>query len=206
MSAAPWDFLLYAGAIGLLWLTPGPVWVAITARALSGGFISAWPLAIGVALGDLFWPLVAIFGLNIIEGLFGDIMQVLQWVAVIVFIGLGVQLIRTADAPIDRDGRLNRPGAWAGFLAGIAAILGNPKAVLFYLGILPGFFTLSTLNAPDITLILLISATIPMLGNLAMAALVGRVRVLLSSPAALKRLNTGSGILLILVGLVIPFT
>ena len=206
MSAAPWDFLLYAGAIGLLWLTPGPVWVAITARALSGGFISAWPLAIGVALGDLFWPLVAIFGLNIIEGLFGDIMQVLQWVAVIVFIGLGVQLIRTAGAPIDRDGRLNRPGAWAGFLAGIAAILGNPKAVLFYLGILPGFFTLSTLNAPDITLILLISATIPMLGNLAMAALVGRVRVLLSSPAALKRLNTGSGILLILVGLVIPFT
>ena len=35
-------------------------WVALTARALSGGFAAAWPLAVGVALGDLIWPLAAI--------------------------------------------------------------------------------------------------------------------------------------------------
>jgi uncharacterized glyoxalase superfamily protein PhnB len=40
-----------------LWIAPGPVWVALTARALSGGFAAAWPLAIGVTIGDLVWPL-----------------------------------------------------------------------------------------------------------------------------------------------------
>jgi threonine/homoserine/homoserine lactone efflux protein len=46
-----------------LWAVPGPVWVALTARALSGGMAGAWPLAVGVALGDLVWPLCAILGL-----------------------------------------------------------------------------------------------------------------------------------------------
>jgi threonine/homoserine/homoserine lactone efflux protein len=31
----------------------------------------------------------------------------------------------------------------AGFLAGLAAILANPKAILFYMGMLPGFFDLT---------------------------------------------------------------
>ena len=56
--------LLYCGALVILFLTPGPVWVALIARGLSGGFSAAWPLAVGVALGDLVWPLAAIFGLS----------------------------------------------------------------------------------------------------------------------------------------------
>jgi threonine/homoserine/homoserine lactone efflux protein len=45
-----------------------------------------------------------------------------------------------------------------------------------------------------------------MLGNLALALFLDRARRLLQSPAALRRMNVGSGALLILVGLVIPFT
>jgi len=53
------DMLLYAGALFILFLTPGPVWVALIARALSGGFHAAWPLALGVVVGDVLWPLIA---------------------------------------------------------------------------------------------------------------------------------------------------
>ena len=38
--------LLYCGALVILFLTPGPVWVAIIARGLTGGFSGAWPLAV----------------------------------------------------------------------------------------------------------------------------------------------------------------
>jgi hypothetical protein len=54
------QLLLYAGALLILFVTPGPVWVALTARALSGGFRQAWPLAVGVTVGDILWPLLAI--------------------------------------------------------------------------------------------------------------------------------------------------
>ena len=38
---------LYAGALAAIWLTPGPVWVAIMARGLSSGWAGVWPLALG---------------------------------------------------------------------------------------------------------------------------------------------------------------
>ena len=92
---------------------------------------------------------------------------------------------------------------WAGFLAGIAAILGNPKAVIFYMGVLPGFFDLRTVTTIDITIILAISVAVPLVGNLVLAGSVGQIGGFLSSPTLLKRFNLGSGVLLILVGLVI---
>ena len=64
MNLATSDLLLYAGALCVLFLTPGPVWVALIARTLAGGFNGAWPLALGVVVGDVLWPLVAIFGLT----------------------------------------------------------------------------------------------------------------------------------------------
>ncbi len=186
-------------------MVPGPVWVALTARALSGGFAAAWPLAVGVALGDLVWPLAAILGLSWVESLYGDVLSVLRWVAAVVFLAMGVMLQRKPTGPMSADSRLTKPGLWAGFSVGVAAVIGNPKAILFYMGALPGFFTLGALTPVDIALIIGVSALIPMAGNLALALFLDRARALLSSPQSVRRLNVISGSLLIAVGLVIPF-
>lgn len=196
---------LYALGMAGLWAVPGPVWVALTARALSGGFAAAWPLAVGVALGDLVWPLSAILGLSWIESVYGDLLATLRWVAAVVFLAMGVMLIRKPAATLQADSRLTRPGLWAGFSVGVAAVVGNPKAILFYMGALPGFFTLERLTTPDIAAIVAISALVPMAGNLGLALFLDRARRLLSSPAAVHRMNVGSGVLLVCVGLAIPF-
>lgn len=206
MTVTAYQLLLYAGGMAALWAVPGPVWVALTARALSGGMAGAWPLAVGVALGDLVWPLMAILGLTWIESAWGDYLALMRWIAAAIFIAMGVLLIRKPAATLDADSRLTKPGVWAGFSVGLAAVIGNPKAILFYMGALPGFFDLGALTTLDILAILAISAFIPMLGNLGLAWFLDRARRLLSSPAAIRRMNIGSGVLLILVGLVIPFT
>ncbi|MEM1074302.1 MAG: LysE family translocator [Pseudomonadota bacterium] len=200
-----WDeLLLYAGALVILFLTPGPVWLALMARALSGGFNAAWPLAFGVAVGDILWPLVAVLGISWILSVFDVFMAVLRWVACGVFIGMGVLLIRHADQTITSDSRLTQPGLWAGFAAGLIAILGNPKAVLFYMGVLPGFFDLREITGIDIALIIGASVSIPLMGNLILAASVGKARKLVTRPQTLRRINMTSGFLLILVGVLIP--
>lgn len=206
MTISVMDAALYAGALFILFLTPGPVWVALIARAMSGGFRAAWPLAMGVVVGDVIWPLIAILGVSWIVSTFTGFMLVLKWVASIMFVTMGVLLIRGADKEIAKDSRLTKPGMWAGFLAGVAVILSNPKAVLFYMGVLPGFFDLTQLTAGDIATICALSFVVPLVGNLILAAFVDRARRLLKSPAALKRLNTASGVLLISVGLIIPVT
>jgi len=158
MTITTADLLLYAGALVVLFMTPGPVWVALTARALSGGFHAAWPVALGVVVGDVIWPFLAILGVTWIVSVYAGFMTLLRWVA-------------CADKTIAADSRLTRLGMWAGFLAGLAVILGNPKAILFYMGMLPGFFDLTQLTPTDIAAICLLSFLIPLLGNLIMAVI-----------------------------------
>ncbi len=200
------DAALYAGALFILFLTPGPVWVALIARAMSGGFHAAWPLALGVVVGDVLWPLLAVLGVTWLVSVFTDFMLVLRWVACLTFLIMGVLLIRYRDKTIASDSRLTRPGMWAGFLAGMAVILGNPKAILFYMGVLPGFFDLTQLTWPDIALICFLSMVVPLTGNLILSVFIDRARRLLTSPTSLRRMNVTAGVLLIAVGVAIPFT
>ena len=206
MSLSVWDLVLYAGALFVLFLTPGPVWLALVARAVSGGFHAAWPLALGVACGDILWPLLAVAGMSWLVSEFVGIMTALRWIACLMFLFMGISLIRNAGVRIHHNSALLRPGTWAGFMAGIAVILGNPKAILFYMGLLPGFFDLSAVTRIDVAAIVTLSFLVPLLGNLLLAALVHRGRAMLSSPKALKRVNLLSGGLLVAVGLIIPFS
>lgn len=206
MTITSYELLLYAGALVILFMTPGPVWVALLARSLSGGFQAAWPLAIGVAIGDILWPLVAVLGVSWLVSEFTGFMEVLKYVAVLVFMLMGAALIRNADHGLDANSRLMRPGMWAGFLAGVAVIVGNPKAALFYMGILPGFFDLSAVTPLDMVAICTLSFIVPLVGNLILAASVDRVRGVLKSPKAVRRMNIVAGVLLIGVGVVIGLT
>lgn len=206
MTITPADMALYAGALFVLFMTPGPVWVAMLARAMSGGFHAAWPLALGVVVGDVIWPLLAILGVTWVVATFDGFMEVLRWVACGMFLFMGVTILRNADRTIASDSRLTRPGMWAGFVAGVIVIMANPKAILFYMGLLPGFFDLTRLTWPDIAAICFLSLLVPLLGNLTLALFVDRIRAVLASPTALRRTNITAGWLLIGVGLVIPLS
>lgn len=200
------ELLLYAGALAILFLTPGPVWVAMAARTLSGGFHAAWPLALGVVVGDALWPFLAILGVTWVVSVFAGFMTVLRWAASATFLIMGLLIMRHADRTIATDNRLTRPGMWAGFAAGVAVILGNPKAILFYMGVLPGFFDLTKLNWQDIAAIMALSMIVPLIGNIFFALFIDRARKVLTSPKALRRTNLTAGLLLIAVAFVIPFT
>ncbi|MGR3722769.1 LysE family translocator [Abyssibius alkaniclasticus] len=200
------ELALYAGALAVLFLTPGPVWAALVARAVSGGYASAWPLALGVAVGDALWPLAAIFGVSALIALYADFLIWLRYAGALMLALIGLQIIRHARMIPGKDRALTRPGWRAGFLAGLMVILGNPKAILFYMGLLPGFFDMGNLTLLDIVAICVLSFAVPLSGNLVLAGLVGRAQRFLSSPNAVFRTNLVSGGLLVLVALGIALT
>jgi len=206
MTLSAMDLGLYALGMAGLWAVPGPVWVALLARALSGGFAAAWPLALGVTLGDLLWPSLAIFGMGWVLSVCGDALHILRWIAAATFAVMGSLLIVKSGSLLSADSQLTRPGRLAGVMTGVAAVVGNPKAILFYMTVLPGFFgDLSRLTAADVLSIIAVSVAVPLAGNLALALFLDRVREILSSPARVQVLNRISGGLLLLVACVIPF-
>ena len=195
------QIVLYFLALVILFLTPGPVWVALIARTVSGGAKSSISLALGVSLGDMLWPFVVYFSLSLLISLYSDILLIFRYVASFVLILMGLQIIYLRNKTLSEDHRLTKSGFIAGFYAGFIAVTANPKASLFYMTLLPGFFDFELIGIIDVCLISLLSFSIPMIGNILMILFVAKVRSLLSSPYAVRITNLISGILLIFVGI-----
>ena len=195
------ELFLYFLALIILFITPGPVWVALIARTVSGGARSSISLALGVSLGDMLWPFVVYFSLSLLISLYSDILLIFRYVASFVLILMGLQIIYLRNKTVSEDHRLTKTGFIAGFYAGFIAVTANPKASLFYMTLLPGFFNFELIGIIDVCLISLLSFSIPMIGNILMILFVAKVRSLLSSPYAVRMTNLISGILLIFVGI-----
>jgi threonine/homoserine/homoserine lactone efflux protein len=206
MTTLTWGQILpYAGALALLTATPGPVVAALIARSATGGVRAAVPLAAGVAVGDVVWPLCAMLGIGVAAGVWADFLTVLRYLGAAILVLMGVQLIRRAEAAglAVAGGGLGRESGWAAFSAGLMVIAGNPKAILFYMGVLPGFFDFRVLTPLDIGLICLVSVLVPFLGNLGWAALFARARRWLADPVAMRRTHVAAGVALVAVGVAI---
>ena len=195
------QIFFYFLALVILFLTPGPVWVALIARTVSGGAKSSISLALGVSLGDMLWPFVVYFSLSLLISLYSDILLIFRYVASFVLILMGLQIIYSRNKALSEDHRLTKSGFIAGFYAGFIAVTANPKASLFYMTLLPGFFNFELVGIFDVCLISLLSFSIPMIGNILMILFVAKVRSLLSSPYAVRMTNLISGILLVFVGI-----
>ena len=205
MTATFLDLALYVLAVLILFLTPGPVWIALLARSMSGGFQAAWPLALGVAVGDAIWPILAILGVSWLVNEIDGVMALLRFSATLIFVIMGTFLIFNGERNLGENSRLTRSGISAGLAAGIFVILGNPKAIIFYMGVLPSFFDLKDITGLDIVAIVSVSVATPLLGNLILAGFVNKIRSVLTSSMVVARINKLSGSLIIFVGLMIPF-
>ena len=206
MTITSAQLFLYFGALVILFLTPGPVWIAIIARTVSGGVKSGMSLVLGVSLGDLLWPIMAYFGLGLLISLYSDILILVRYMAAIILVIMGIQTILASRKGIKANDDLTKSGFFAGFTAGLIAVTANPKATLFYLTLLPSFFNFGEIGLTDLAIISGISFAVPMLGNVLMILFLAKAKTFLSSPSAVRVTNIISGILLVVVGIVIGIT
>lgn len=195
MTISAGDLALYALALAVLSATPGPVMVAIIARALAGNARSALPLAFGVVLGDMLWPLLGIFGLAAMVTLYGDIMQLLRLAGAVILIWMGWRLVikRRQGVVAAPDPALMRREWGRAFMAGLLVGLGNPKTILFFMGLLPGFFHIPSLTAADVAVIVGMSGAVLLIGNILWGLGASRARRLLATPGMLARVDRISG-------------
>ena len=202
------EIVIYAFALAVLVFTPGPVVVATIAKTLASGMRSAMPLAAGVSVVDMLWPLLAILGLSALVTAHTEALQILRYIGGAILIWMGVRLFLKAGHQLETapDPSLMRRTAWQGFAAGALVNLGNPKSIVFFIGLLPTLFDLTALTWVDTAIILVMSALVPFLGNVAWALAAHRARRFLSSARAVRRVNQVSGGALAGAGAVIATT
>ena len=197
------QLVLYIGSLIILFITPGPVWVAIVARTVSGGARSGLPLIIGVSLGDMLWPIIVFLGFGILISVYSDFLIIFRVICAIILALMGLELIINSKIKTKQNNKLIKTGFFSGVIAGFFAITANPKAALFYLTLLPSFFNFLTINILDLFLISLISFFVPFIGNILLIFFLSKMRSFISSENAIFKLNLIAGLLLIFVAIII---
>ncbi len=183
------------GSMILLALIPGPGVFAVIARSMSSGFSHGAATTVGIVFGDYVFIIFSVMGLVALANVMGSFFIVLKYLGAAYLIYLAVSLWRSSTNVEGTEG-IKEMSFVSNFLAGLFTTLGNPKAILFYVGFLPAFMDLAAISAWDIALIMLV-ATLAVGGvMLGYAYAASKSRRLLSSPRAQKNLNrTASGVM-----------
>ncbi len=147
---------------------------AVLARSTSAGLAHGALTAAGIVLGDVFFVLLAVFGLSLLIQALGDAFVWVQYAGGAYLLWLGVLIWRSRRhrARYQQGAVLSSP--LSSFMTGLLITLADQKAVLFYLGFLPAFVDLASLAAADVALIL--GITVVAVGGVKLAYAVAGAR------------------------------
>ena len=138
------ELLLFAGILALGQFSPGPDMLLLTQTSLAHGRRAGWLATLGITTGLLVHATVAITGMAVILSRGGWPTVVIKVAAALYLGWLGFGLIRRVVASRSSAAREERSSArplrgsnW--FLKGLFCNLLNPKAALFFAGIVAPF-------------------------------------------------------------------
>jgi threonine/homoserine/homoserine lactone efflux protein len=197
----PWhNYLLYCGLYAVAIAVPGPGVIAIVARALGSGFKSVIPGTLGILVGDLCLMSLSAFGLALVAQAMGQLFLIVK-------IAGGLYLFYLAykywTAKLEEQGEVVPQSAGRGFLAYLGLTLGNPKAIAFFVALLPVAVNPRALGA--IGYLQLCCATFVLIPaiTLGYAALASQLSRFVASRKARRRINKGAGAVMAGAGMLI---
>ena len=181
---------------------PGPGVLALLGHTMSKGLRRSAGFIIGMVTGDLIFLILVIGGLAMIAQRFQTTFLVIRIFAAGYLVFLGIMAWRAPPLDLEAN-NLPLRGGLRGFVSGLLLTLSNPKVIIFYVGILPGFMDLSALSPLGALMAVAIALGVLVCVLVSYAAAASRARTLLKSQRALKLMNRGSGSVLIGAGITI---
>jgi threonine/homoserine/homoserine lactone efflux protein len=198
----------------LLAMLPGAGQAFMIRQALAGGTRDVRAAIAGHTTGLLIWSSAAAAGLSAVLLADPGAYQAIRVAGGVVLVVLGINTLRasgkekapepgpgpepTGDGP--DPARAQRRGA---YLAGLGTALGNPKAGVFAISVLPQFVTAHGPVALSSVALGAVWALVNVCWYLLFTWAVARGRALVSRPAVLRRLSVVTGIVLLALGVAV---
>lgn len=184
------SYLLYCGLYAVAIAVPGPGVIAIVARALGSGFRSVIPGTIGILIGDLILMTLSALGLALVAQAMGQLFLIVKIAGGLYLLYLGYKYW---TAEVAETGEVVPQSTGRGVVAYLGLTLGNPKAIAFFVALLPVAVNPRELNL--IGYLQLVAATFVLIPaiTLGYAALAAQLSRFVASAKARKRINKGAG-------------
>jgi threonine efflux protein len=128
-SAIATVFSVYAAGV----VIPGPNFVAVVHKAVSGRRSDALTLVAGIVAVNLFWATCAIFGIGMVFALFPWLAMAVKLAGAAYLVWFGLRLVVSAGTSHSAASQpMKAPGLRSAFLQGVATNIANPKSIAFY--------------------------------------------------------------------------
>src|SRR4051812_40737331 len=144
MSA--YGLLTFCAVYALAVAAPGPGIAAIVARSLAHGAKGAPAFIAGFVVGDLVWFAIAATGLAALAKTAAAVFIAIKWTGVAYLLFLAWKLWTAPAERVEAAGDDRRQHGWRALAASLMLTLANPKAILFFLALLPTVVDLASMN------------------------------------------------------------
>ncbi len=189
-----WDgVVVFSVAYAIVVISPGPGLAYFVGQILGHGVKAAPAQAFGIYAGDLVWYTLAATGLAALAHSFAGVFLIVKWLGVLYLLYLAWKMWVTEAGRLDAiagRGPLSHKGL---FLGSLMVTLSNPKAIVFYLAVLPAIVDLRALTAAGFVTGAALIFVILFAVLAAYAAAAHAARGFFRNPRALRNLNRVSG-------------
>lgn len=184
--------LVFAAAYFAIVVLPGPAVTALLARVLARGPRGAAGFIAGIAAGALLWLAIAAAGLAALAATFAPVFVVIRYAGAAYLLWLAWKLWTAPVHQLDAGKATSEDKSL--FLTGLAINLGNPKAIVFFLALLPSVVDLGGLTplAFGALAAIVVAIVVGVFGVYTVLAV--RARRLLRSTPAIRLVNRGSAV------------
>lgn len=185
--------LTFFVAIFIFGITPGPGVFALLSRAIASGARACFPLALGMAISDIVYLIMACFGLATIAENWSTLFTAIRFAGAAYLLYLGWKMWTSPISSNLSEQQLDQPHWLSSFIQGVLISASNPKVILFYIAFLPTFMDLGSLQANDIAIAALLTLLALLAGLMLISFGASHARKALRSHRAMKRLNRVAG-------------
>jgi threonine/homoserine/homoserine lactone efflux protein len=199
LSLRVWFFFVVTETV--LCLTPGPAVLFIVSCGLArGGRAALWGNA-GILSANTFYFVVSAFGLGAVLLGSHELFTAVKYVGAGYLVWLGIQTIRGAGLGLRTNSDVQaRVQGWRMLARGFALQAANPKALLFFVALLPQFVDVHQAIAPQMVTLATTSAAVEFVILAGYGYFAGRAAALAREARFVTATNRASGGLLIATG------
>jgi threonine/homoserine/homoserine lactone efflux protein len=188
------SLFVFAGIYFIAVVSPGPGIALVISRSLGRGLVGLpWFIA-GFVIGDLILMTVAVSGLAIIAQSYETAFLIIKLAGAAYLLWMAYKLWTTPAKPIDVQSAVTSERPMTTFLSSLSFTLGNPKAITFFVSIMPIAVDMNRVSLTSYAelAVIIVMVIAPVLTAIAIIA--DRARRVFRSEQALRRINKGSAV------------
>ena len=183
----------------VLSIVPGPSVFLVIVKSMTSNLSQGLITIGGIVFANIIFILLVVCGVRALLASMDGLYAIIKFAGSAYLFWLGIKLLRTKvkKAEIEQVAE----SSWhANFTAGFIVTISAPRAILFYVSLLPNVIDLTKARVPDVLLLMLIATVAVGGAKLPYALLAYRSSLLLQEEKPKRVMNLLAGVVMILIG------